>query len=139
MWVNSEVDQHPRSVPPEMTTVLTIMKLGDSLKGNIRLIGAFISFSIFPVLTFILNSILGSQIERAANGDVTIRNHKGYLRSMPDDDVRNGRQYLANGWRGPGTRFTGVAGTGLRRMRDENEPFAGRQVLRSTALGKIFL
>ena len=86
-----------------------------------------------------LSYFIGSYIERAATGDATVRNHKGRLRSMPPDDVRHGRDYLANGWRGPGTRFTGVSGTGLRRMRDENEPFAGRQALRSTALGKFFL
>ena len=57
---------------------------------------------------------------------------------MPPIEVRNERDYLANGWRHPGTRFIGLSGTGLRRMRDENEPFSGRQAIRSTAVGKFF-
>ena len=68
-----------------------------------------------------------------------VYNDTGCLRSMPVEDVRRGRQYVANEWRGRGTRFIGVSGTGLRRLRDENEPFAGRQAVRTTALGKFFL
>ena len=82
--------------------------------------------------------ISGSRVEQIA-GVTTVVNHKGRLRSMPDEDARRDRRYIANDWREPGTRFTGVSGTGLKRLRDENEPFAGRQALRSSALGKVFM
>ena len=53
---------------------------------------------------------------------------------MPGEEKRRESGYQLSDWREPGTHVGLVTGTGVKKLRDENLPFSGRQSIRAAIL-----
>ena len=63
-----------------------------------------------------------------------MRHANGYLRSKPSEEKRRETGYKLRDWRECGTIMALVVGTGIKKMRDQNTAFGGRQSIRVVIL-----
>ena len=65
-------------------------------------------------------------------------NKYGRLRALPSEERRREKGYVSNFWLEVGTFFFGIVGTGLKRLRDQDSPFAGRMTIRVALFCRLF-
>ena len=63
-----------------------------------------------------------------------LKHAEGYLRSKPSEEKRRETGYKLSSWRERGTVMAMVVGTGIKRMRDNQAAFGGRQSIRVVIL-----
>ena len=67
-----------------------------------------------------------------------LKHTEGYLRSKPSEEKRRETGYKLRTWRECGTIMAMVVGTGIKRMRDNQAAFGGRQSIRVVILCRFF-
>ena len=65
-------------------------------------------------------------------------NKHGRLRALPSEERRREKGYISNLWLEVGTYFFAIVGTGLKRLRDMDGPFAGRMTIRVALYCRLF-
>ena len=65
-------------------------------------------------------------------------NKRGRLRALPSEERRREKGYISNLWLEAGVFHFSIVGTGLKRLRDSDSPFAGRMTIRVALYCRLF-
>ena len=84
-------------------------------------------------------SFLDSKVVRQSGvSQAVLLNKRGCLRALPGEERRREKGYVSNLWLEVGTFFFAIVGTGLKRLRDLDSPFAGRMTIRVALFCRLF-
>ena len=77
-------------------------------------------------------------VRRPGVSQAVLVNKHGRLRALPSEERRREKGYVSNLWLEAGTFFLGIVGTGVKRLRDQDSPFAGRMTIRVALYCRLF-